>query len=295
MRGLDYSAGRISGAAIRAAGYDFVVRYVDQPSNTNRKLIRPDEYRDLLEHGVKVWLVFEQWTTDALGGFKQGVAYARRALAGADALGYKGIIFFCSDMHLTREQIPTALGYLDGAASVIGRERVGAYGFWEFLDAAIPLGKASAYWQAGIRPAPNDPKQIWQNNNMLGGVRVGGVQCDVNELLRPMPEPGTPPAPPPAPPTPTHPENDVVLPDLHPGDGTPGTGDRGRLHWYVLSLQALLNVRGLTRRADLTGVFCDETASLVRQLQHRSGIPVTGNVDAETWRWVLGNDAPDFA
>lgn len=186
-RGLDYSAGRIPGAQILQAGYQFVIRYVDAPGSTNRKLITPDEYRDLRAAGVDVLLVFEQDITDALGGFDQGVANAERAKAGADALGYQGLIFFCSDMHLTHSQLPTALAYLDGAASVLGRERVGAYGFWEFVDAAAAAGKAAAYWQCGIAPDPTDPIHIWQRNDRT--TTVAGIECDINELLRPLPTP----------------------------------------------------------------------------------------------------------
>jgi glycoside hydrolase-like protein len=225
MKGLDYSAGRIPGRAVKTAGYDFVIRYVDEPANRNPKLITRDEYRDLLAAGVAVWLVFEHDTTDALGGYDRGVAYARRAKAGADTLGYDGVIFFCADMHLAREQIRTALAYLDGAASVLGRARVGCYGFWEFVDAAITQGKAAAYWQCGIRPDQADPVHVWQNNNLLGAVQVGGVECDVNELLRPIPEPAA------------HPATTAVSGPL--GDNTMainmGTWPAGANVWQVLS------------------------------------------------------------
>lgn len=184
-RGLDYSAGRIPASAVLTAGFQFVIRYIDAPGSTNPKLITPDEYRELCEAGVGVLLVFEEDTDDALGGYDQGVAYATRAKAGADALGYNGLIFFCSDMQLSHSQLPTALAYLDGAASVIGKSRVGAYGFWEFIDSAIAADKASAYWQCGIAPASDDPVHLWQRND--GSANVFGVACDINELLRPLP------------------------------------------------------------------------------------------------------------
>jgi hypothetical protein len=71
----------------------------------------------------------------------------------------------------------------------MGRGSTGCYGFWEFVDAAIPLGKAAAYWQCGIRPDPTDAVHIWQRNDRQ--TRVGGVECDINELLRPLPVPGS--------------------------------------------------------------------------------------------------------
>lgn len=212
MRGLDYSSDRIPGRTIKAAGYDFVIRYVDDPERTlTAKHIRPDEYQDLIGAGVQVYLVIERQTTDALGGFSRGVELARAARAGAAWIGYPpdGLIFFCSDMHLTASQIPVGLSFLDGAASVMGRQSTGAYGFWEFLDAAIPLGKAAAYWQAGIRPAPNDPKHVWQRNDRQ--TRVGGVECDINELLRPLPVPGSV----------QWADVESGLPELREGDGRP--------------------------------------------------------------------------
>lgn len=187
MRGLDYSAGRIPGSAIKAAGYGFVVRYVEDPAQgLNNKHIRPDEFHDLTSNGVTVWLVHEVGTTDWSGGFAAGVDHARRARAGADWIGYPkgGVIFFCADMHLTANQIPVALAYLDGAASVLGRGAVGCYGFYELVDAAIAQGKAAYYWQCGIAPDASDPVHIWQRNDMT--TVVSGVACDVNELLRPI-------------------------------------------------------------------------------------------------------------
>src|SRR5205085_7281418 len=93
-------------------------------------------------------------------------------------------IFFCADMHLTQVQIPTALAYLDGAASVLGRGAVGCYGFWEYVDAAIAQSKATYYWQCGIAPDATDPVHVWQRNDQT--TTVAGIACDINELLRPI-------------------------------------------------------------------------------------------------------------
>jgi hypothetical protein len=193
-RGLDYSAAPIPGSAIRKAGYDFVIRYVDDPALGLRpKHCRAAEYADLVAAGLDVWLVFEQAVTDMLGGYGAGVANARRAQAGARALGHQGLIFMASDMHLTAAQIPVALQYIRGAESVLGHGATGVYGFWELIDAAITAGVGSAYWQAGIAPAPTDPVHLWQRND--GFVTVGGIQCDVNVLLRPIPGGGELPDP----------------------------------------------------------------------------------------------------
>lgn len=100
--------------------------------------------------------------------------------------------------------------------------------------------------------------------------------------------------------SPTPQEDDVRLPDLAIGDGIPdkrdtGPNDPGRKHWYVLSAQALLNIRGLSKKVTVDGFYGQETAVMVKELQRRSKLPETGRVDSATWQWLLGNDSPDWA
>lgn len=192
MTGLDYSAGTIPGAVIRAAGHSFVIRYVDDPkAGLSRKHITPPEYADLVHAGLDVWLVFEIGTGDMLGGFNAGAANARRALAGANWVGYPGDhpIFMASDMHLTGPQVRTAVTYLDGAASVLGHARTGCYGFPELTAAA--QGHAAVFWGCGHDPGPGGAAHIWQRND--GFVRVGGLSCDLNVLYRPFTAAAAPP------------------------------------------------------------------------------------------------------
>lgn len=178
---LDYSAGKLSGAKIKADGYGGVIRYIDAPQNWRTKHTNVAEYRDHLANGLKVYLVFEAGTGDADGGYNAGVTNAKRAKAGADALGYNGIIFFAND----RPSVPNAKAwtdYLDGAASVLGKSRVGAYGFANALNYA--KGHAVAYWQAGRRADVVGHAHVWQDNNTQ--VNVGGITCDRNLILKTM-------------------------------------------------------------------------------------------------------------
>lgn len=186
-RGLDYSSGTISGAAIKSAGYTFVCRYVDAPSYVGGKHIRPGEYINLAQAGVDVFLVFEIGTADMLAGRNGGVANAQRARAGAQWVGYPPgrPIFFACDMHVTQSQLPAALDYVDGVISVLGNATTGIYGFWELVDECIATNRGAAYWQAGIMPDTTDAVHMWQRND--GVVAVGGIQCDVNDLLIPIP------------------------------------------------------------------------------------------------------------
>ncbi len=95
-------------------------------------------------------------------------------------------------------------------------------------------------------------------------------------------------------------ESDMAVPVLREGDGFKGGGDRGRLHWWVLRVQALLqpNISGVPAGAcPVDGMFGPSTTAAVRAFQASPGrqLPVTGVVDLDTWRLLLGNDAPDFA
>jgi hypothetical protein len=196
VNGLDYSAAAIPGATIKAAGFDFVIRYVEDPAQwLGSKHIRPREYADLVQAGVKVWLVFEVGTGDMLAGHDAGAANARRALAGARWIGYPddAPIFMACDMHLTAAQLPACLAYIDGAASVLGKARTGVYGFPELIAAA--QDRAAWFWQCGHDPGPHGPAHLWQDNTTT--TRVGGVACDINRLYRPLAaaQPAAPAAP----------------------------------------------------------------------------------------------------
>lgn len=91
-------------------------------------------------------------------------------------------------------------------------------------------------------------------------------------------------------------ESSMALPVLYAGDGTPHSKDgRGRLAWYVMSLQALLGVRGLKTAVPVTGVFDASTVAAVKELQTRQKITADGACGPATWPWVLGNDAPERA
>jgi hypothetical protein len=185
-KGLDYSAGTIHGATIKADGYDFVCRYVDDPNiNFSTKHIDPNEMDDLLAAGVQVMLVFEVNTQDWTGGFLEGVVHGTRAKAGADWVGYEGVIFAAVDTNT--EQVPVALEYLQGFQNVLGHDRTGVYGFVELIQAAQAAGVGTCYWQCGHPPAPGAGVHIWQVQPPAGNTVVGGIACDINELLLPLP------------------------------------------------------------------------------------------------------------
>jgi hypothetical protein len=184
--GFDYSKGHPSGAAIAARG-EFVIRYIDHPTRMGAKHITRSEYDDLIAHGVHVWLVCERSIIDWEGGRPGGAALARDARAGADHIGYPAgrLIFFTADMHLTPEQILTVQAFIDGAASVLGRDATGGYGFSELIRALKAGNNCRGLWQTGSRSAVVDGAHFYQANDRPN-VTIDGVTCDVNELLIPL-------------------------------------------------------------------------------------------------------------
>lgn len=179
---LDYSARRLSGAIIKSAGYGGAIRYV---GGTDTKHVNVTEYKSIVASKLTFLAVMEDSTGDADGGRAAGIAKAQRAKAHCDQLGYHGVIFFCNDT----PTLPSSTAwedYLTGAASVLGWERVGAYGFANAMDVARNLTPCRYFWLAGsnkwiqARPYLN----YWQDNNTQ--VTVSGITCDRNLILKPV-------------------------------------------------------------------------------------------------------------
>jgi hypothetical protein len=184
--GVDYYAGPVNPAALTAAGYACVFRYVDDAIyGLASKNITVVEYNELTAAGLDVYLVFEHLADDYTGGFLAGVVNAQRALSGATQLGYSGPVFISIDDHLDAEQIPIAVDYLDGAEHILGQQ-LGVYGFSELIQACQAQQLGSVYWQCGHQPAANAGVHVWQRND--GSVTVDGVVCDVDVILIPFPE-----------------------------------------------------------------------------------------------------------
>lgn len=173
-RYLDYSGAKLSGFSIRRDGYDGVIRYIDAPNRLKTKHTDLNEYRDHVANGLTVYLVFQNTTMDPEGGYAAGVANAQRAKAGAEYLGYTGVIFFCNDK--TTLNVNAWHDYLEGAASVLGKDRTGAYGFRNAMDEAF--GRVPAFWQSGRQSELASFVHLYQWNN--GRVYVDGLECDLN-------------------------------------------------------------------------------------------------------------------
>lgn len=183
-KGLDYSARSIPALAIKNASYDFVIRYVGFPGN--KKCITPTEYKDLIANGIRVYAVYEFDTNDSMGGYAGGVNAAHKARADMDRIGFpaNAICFFCADRHLANWEIPVSQQYINGAASVFGWDKTGAYGFQEFIWAIQKDDNCKYLWQCGAQSYVREGVHFYQWNN--GRDYVDDVECDINMQFIPV-------------------------------------------------------------------------------------------------------------
>ncbi len=193
-QGLDYSARRLSGGAIRDAGYDFVLRYLWFPGQ-RWPALNAAEMADLAANGIEVHGVYEQDTNDPAGGYAGGRRLAAQAVASATAanLPAGSTVFLCADAWLSAHGIPvaTAMAFLDGARDIIDNSPyvLGAYGFADFVYAAQDGGHADRFWLCGAESGVRGGIHLYQWNN--GYVQVDGLTCDLNKMHLPLTSEGS--------------------------------------------------------------------------------------------------------
>lgn len=205
MLGLwfDYSQGRPSGAALKAAGARGVMRYVGVGGSSTlpAKRLTAGELADLTGHGLIVLGAVESSTTRSNGGRAQGVADGKAALA--DPVTKKLPVLFATNDQPAWSQ--ANVDYVAGFQSIVGKARTGVYGFGAFLTACSKAGLGSVYWQAGPSPSRTGTTGLvhfWQRQ---GGavqasdgptsptlVTVAGVPCDPDNQLKELPTMTTP-------------------------------------------------------------------------------------------------------
>jgi hypothetical protein len=188
MLGLDFAGGRPGAAAIKAAGYHFVCRYLSPGgSGLPGKLLLPGEYEEYMSSGVAVVANWETTSDRSLGGYAAGVADAQAARATCIAVGHPELrpIYFSVDFDASPSQQGAIDDYLRGAASVLGGpDRIGVYGSYYVCQRCAASGTAQWFWQCGAWSGG----QRWAGAHIyqrIGFATIGGVQCDVNEALAP--------------------------------------------------------------------------------------------------------------
>lgn len=181
MKGIDYSWARPGGAAITAAGFDFVMRYVPYPGDGSKGLT-VEEIADLRSNGLGIGLVFENTAGRALDGYAAGRADAQQYTRSMLALGYPVDLpcFFAIDFDAQPDQYEQIGDYFSGAIVVLGIKRVGAYGHDRILDFLWGNGLIKWAWQtyawSGGRLYPY--RNLLQYSN---GETLNGGAVDYNE------------------------------------------------------------------------------------------------------------------
>jgi Rv2525c-like, glycoside hydrolase-like domain len=189
----------LSGAAVRAAGYSTVVRYVGIGGETvPGKRLTAVELADLIAHGVTVLGAVESTRNRSNGGAAAGRADALATLADRVAAALP-FLFATNDQNvpLAQAQVDYARAFRD----VIGQARAGVYGYALYLRACANAGIGSVFWQCGIAPSrtgTGDIVHVWQRQGGASAValdgpslpttaNINGVTADVNNQLQPLP------------------------------------------------------------------------------------------------------------
>jgi hypothetical protein len=146
-QGVDYSFTRPSPSGLKAAGYDFAIRYTGGSAS---KDITAIEAQALQAAGLDIIIVFESTTNRMQSGYNAGVSDANMAVTQATAAGAPQNFFcyFGCDFDAQLSDQTAINAYLDGAASVLGSvNRVGFYGGYYPLKRVLDAGKAAKGWQ----------------------------------------------------------------------------------------------------------------------------------------------------
>lgn len=148
MNGVDFSWARPGGAAIAEAGNQFVFRYVPYEGDGGKGLTA-DEVADYHAHQLGIGLVFESTASRHLLGYGAGVVDAQAAEAGRKSIGYPDNlpIYFAVDFDAQSNQMNAIDQYQAGAASVLGKDRVGIYGSYDVIEHCHLNDSAAYFWQ----------------------------------------------------------------------------------------------------------------------------------------------------
>jgi hypothetical protein len=181
--GIDHAWGRPGPAALKKAGAHFVCRYLSH--DTTGKNLTKAEASLLSDNRIWIVVVWESTSDRALAGHSAGVADAQAAVAQARACGMPAgrPIYFAVDFDATAAQQAAINAYLDGAASEIGRDRVGLYAGYYVIKRAFDAKKITWGWQTYAWSGGHwdSRRHIEQYSN---DHKINGVGVDYNRATR---------------------------------------------------------------------------------------------------------------
>lgn len=212
---VDFSAGLPSPAALKRAGHEGVMLYVSPARESWMRGKQPGrEYLDQLDaEGLRYGFVWQFRKGGSLTAGDTGRGFIGGVQDALDARDYLASVgraerpvFFAVDFNITLgEWNGTVAAYFRGAASILGRDRVGIYGHsrvlaWAQEDGLVAevapgriLGWQTKAWSGG--ELARDYAVLYQRTMNVGG--PDGVQVDVNDVWHPgwAPRPGEAPVP----------------------------------------------------------------------------------------------------
>lgn len=175
LTGIDFSyGGGITTAQIKAAGYQFVGRYLSGGSPKDISALEVANYRAAGLPVIFVWEVSgNEWTEAA------GTADARTAVAELTRVGAPGAtVFFAQDVPVAAGTNPVA--YMTGVCSVIGLGRAGGYGQYSVVRSLFDAGVVRYGWQTSGGSAGK-----WDDRALLRQVgyqvHVGPAEVDTDQ------------------------------------------------------------------------------------------------------------------
>lgn len=206
MTVIDFAAGPPPAAGIKAAGHGGVVLYLSDAREAWMTGKNPSrEYLNSLDAaGIKFAFVWQyrkggsMAAGDAGRGFEGGKTDADAALRRLNELRCSGHpVFFAVDWDVSLAEWNNGVAdYFRGAASKLGRERVGIYGHsrvvhWALEDDVVAevapgrvLGWVTRSWgsvDGNGQPRGRDYAVLFQGTHNVPG--PGGVQIDINEVF----------------------------------------------------------------------------------------------------------------
>jgi hypothetical protein len=181
---LDCAGAHLNGQAVKNADYHGAIRYLRKEGSSSVVPIDVAEAKSLRDAGRSIAFVYQHVSKGRVAqGFAAGAHDATWAWTEARKVSNDvRAIYFAVDYDAPSSDYPKILEYARGFGSVIGVDRVGAYGKYVLLAYLRPFGAVSWYWQtvAWSGGAHFNGAHLYQK---VGYVSVGGVQCDVNDCL----------------------------------------------------------------------------------------------------------------
>ncbi|HEY6021584.1 MAG TPA: DUF1906 domain-containing protein [Candidatus Paceibacterota bacterium] len=186
-------------SSLKSAGVTGLIRYLTWEhywggvthTGYNPKLIRPDEYNNLVDNGFDVVLNWEFDAADWLSGASGGTAHAAEAVRQAQALGYPAgrAIYGSCDIDMTASQWNSSgFAYVRAFSAEIraGGYLPGVYGPYDVLSWCQNAGLMDYFWQAAMSTSWSGGRNSgdWPDAHLYQARQeyIGGIQCDVNDV-----------------------------------------------------------------------------------------------------------------